>query len=42
MQEKIITYRSLIVLIAIAITLVSLLAFPNLKVNSNLDAYDSK
>jgi len=39
MQNKIIQYRFIIVLTVIIITLLSLLAFPKLKVNANVDDY---
>ncbi|TFH39005.1 MAG: RND family transporter [Bacteroidia bacterium] len=39
MQEKIIKYRHLIVITAVAITLMSLLLIPRLTVNPNLDEY---
>jgi predicted RND superfamily exporter protein len=39
MQDKIIKYRSVIVIAAIAITLLSLLLIPRLQVNSNVDDY---
>ncbi|WP_297798601.1 MMPL family transporter [uncultured Eudoraea sp.] len=39
MEDKIIKYRSLIVITAIVITLLSLLLIPRLQVNSNVDDY---
>lgn len=39
MQDKIIKYRSLIVITAMVITLLSLLLIPRLQVNSNVDDY---
>lgn len=39
MRDKIIRYRSLIVIIPVIITILSLFAFPKLKVNANVDDY---